>query len=97
VPQQVLQREKQGFSSALTYLLGDELALLHKVLLQDSALVEDGYLRSTGLASLLQEHRSGRMDHGQRLWLLCAAEMWYRMFLRGENASAVETALREVA
>jgi asparagine synthase (glutamine-hydrolysing) len=97
VPQQVLQREKQGFSSALTYLLGDELALLHKVLLEDSALVEDGYLRSTGLASLLQAHRSGRMDHGQRLWLLCAAEMWYRMFVRGENASAVETALREVA
>ncbi|HEX6997840.1 MAG TPA: asparagine synthase (glutamine-hydrolyzing) [Gammaproteobacteria bacterium] len=98
LPAEVLEREKQGFSSPLPYLLADEFRLLHKALLRRSALVEDGYLRRDGLDALLAEHLSGRMDHGQRLWLLCAAEMWYRIFLRGEHASVMEhELLRNVA
>jgi asparagine synthase (glutamine-hydrolysing) len=98
VPRAVLQRDKQGFSSPLPYLLADEFRQLHRVLFRSSALVEDGYLRAAGLTTLLEEHLAGRRDHGQRLWLLCAAEMWYRIFLRGEEVPAVEyTLLQNVA
>ncbi|MBN1236900.1 MAG: asparagine synthase (glutamine-hydrolyzing) [Gammaproteobacteria bacterium] len=93
VPAETITRSKQGFSSPLPYVLRDEFRLLYDTLLKRSALVEDGYLRGEGLASMLAAHVTGRMDHGQRLWLLCAAEIWYRIRMRGEEAAAVEHAL----
>jgi asparagine synthase (glutamine-hydrolysing) len=93
LPSVVWQREKQGFSSPLPYLLGEEFRRLHGALLRRSTLVEDGFLRASGVTALLDEHLTGRMDHGPRLWQLCAAEMWYRIFLRRENVPAVENAL----
>jgi asparagine synthase (glutamine-hydrolysing) len=93
VPPETISRSKQGFASPLPYALRDEFRLLYDRLLKGSALVEDGYLRAEGLGAMLTEHVTGRMDHGQRLWLLCAAEIWYRIRLRGEKAAAVEDAL----
>jgi len=93
LPRAVLARDKQGFSSPLPYLLANEFRGLHQTLFRRSALVEDGYLEREGVDALVAEHLTGRMDHGQRLWLLCAAETWYRIFLRGEHADSVEDAL----
>ena len=93
VPEETLTRSKQGFSSPLFYVLRDEFRRLYDTLLGGAALVEDGWLRADGLSRLVGEHLSGRMDHAQRLWLLCAAEVWYRIHLRGEEAAAVEDAL----
>jgi asparagine synthase (glutamine-hydrolysing) len=97
VPAETLERSKQGFSSPLPYLLRDEFPRLYDTLLRDSALVGDGYLEGGGVAELVDQHLGGRQDHGQRLWLLCAAEVWYRIHLRGQQATEVETALREAA
>ncbi|HEX5419773.1 MAG TPA: asparagine synthase (glutamine-hydrolyzing) [Gammaproteobacteria bacterium] len=97
VPQQVLERSKQGFSSPLPYLLRDEFRRLYDTLLRGSALVEDGYLTGAGVNGLVEDHLAGRMDHGQRLWLLCSAEIWYRIHLRGQQADEVETALLRAA
>ena len=93
LPSTVLRRAKQGFASPLPYLLADEFRQLHGALFRRSALVEDGYLQRAGFDDLLAEHLSGRADHGQRLWLLCAAETWYRIFVRGEQAGEMEEAL----
>jgi asparagine synthase (glutamine-hydrolysing) len=97
LPQEVLRRQKQGFSSSLPYLLDSEFRAMYAGLFRDSALVNDGYLSASGLMALVAEHAAGRQDHGQRLWLLVSAEMWYRLFLRGEHASSVERALLAVA
>ncbi len=93
VPQEVVTRSKQGFSSPLPYLLRHEFRRLYDTLLRDSALVEDGCLTHTGVAELVGEHLAGRRDHGQRLWLLAAAEIWYRIHMRGEQTDAVESAM----
>jgi asparagine synthase (glutamine-hydrolysing) len=85
LPSPLIRKKKQGFSSPLTYLLGDEFRLLYKVFLSDSSLVRDGYLHRSAISQLLLEHLSKRIDHGNRLWLLCNAEVWYRMYI--ENAS----------
>src|SRR5690606_41103440 len=87
------QRAQQGFAPRLPYLLAAEFRRLRGGLFGRSALVEAGYLRRAGLGDLLAEHLSGRADHGQRLWLLCAAETWYRIFVRGEQAGEMEEAL----
>lgn len=79
LPQEILRRKKQGFSSALPYLLADEFRLLFKAFLSGSHLVRDGYLKEAPIARLLAEHLNKKVDHGSRLWLLCNAEIWYRM------------------
>lgn len=85
LPPEILARSKQGFSSALPYILKDEYRDLYQRYLRDSALVEAGVLRQAGIESLLQEHMGGRVDHGNRLWLLINAELWYRMLILGQS------------
>jgi asparagine synthase (glutamine-hydrolysing) len=43
---------------------------------------------------IAEEHRIGAREHGDRLWLLINLEMWQRIFLDGEDRSAV---LRDAA
>ena len=83
LPNEIITKKKQGFSSPLTYLLKDEFSSLYKCLLTDSRLVQEGYLRQEGIRALLDQHLGEKVDHGNRLWLLCNSEVWYRMFIDG--------------
>ncbi len=85
LPQPILQRKKQGFSSALPYLLDDEFRFLFRLFLSDSHLVRERYLNGSAISHLLEAHLSRRADHGNRLWLLCNAEIWYRLMIEGET------------
>ena len=86
VPAEVLARKKQGFSSAIPYMLRDELDALYEAFLPASALGRDGFLNGDVVRQLLATHRLGRADHGQRLWLLVNSEAWYRTFILGQSA-----------
>ena len=79
LPPEILKRPKQGFSSALPYLLQAEYARLYDTCLRDSRLAADGVLDRAAMGRLVDEHTSRRADHGNRLWLLINAEVWYRM------------------
>ncbi len=83
LPPSLLQRPKQGFSVALPYMLRDEYSLFFRLFLENATLVSDGILQKAAVDRLLTAHRAGRMDHGNRLWLLLNAEIWYRIFLGG--------------
>ncbi|HFD80518.1 MAG TPA: asparagine synthase (glutamine-hydrolyzing) [Gammaproteobacteria bacterium] len=87
LPREVIERPKQGFSSALPYMLRDEYRLLFGLFLHDSQLARDGYLQQPAIDKLLAEHETGRVDNGNRLWLLLNSETWYRMFIQGETKS----------
>jgi asparagine synthase (glutamine-hydrolysing) len=84
LPPEILSRSKQGFSSALPYILRDEYRDLYARYLRDSELVDAGILARAPIERLLQEHMSGRVDHGNRLWLLINSEIWYRMSILGQ-------------
>ena len=84
LPAEILTRSKQGFSSALPYILRDEYRQLYGRYLHDSELVKAGVLARAPIEALLEEHMSGRVDHGNRLWLLINYEVWYRMMILGE-------------
>ena len=75
LPRALVERKKQGFASALPYLLRDEFRRLYGLLLHDSRLVAAGWLRAEGVDDLLRRHLHGGEDHGQRLWQLCNAEI----------------------
>jgi asparagine synthase (glutamine-hydrolysing) len=95
LPKVLINRDKQGFSSALPYLLADEFHTLFKIFLLDSHLVRDGYLREHSIKKLLEEHVSGKVDHGNRLWLLCNSEIWYRMAIEEITREEIKAGLSE--
>jgi asparagine synthase (glutamine-hydrolysing) len=85
LPPEILSRSKQGFSSALPYVLKDEYREMYATYLENSELVRAGVLAHAPIQNLLQEHLSGRVDHGNRLWLLINSEIWYRMMILGQS------------
>jgi asparagine synthase (glutamine-hydrolysing) len=95
LPPELLYRKKQGFSSALPYLLADEFKTLYQTFLNDSHLVRDGYLRAEAIKKLLGEHLARKVDHGNRLWLLCNSEIWYRMKIEDESKDEIQARLKE--
>ncbi|MEM8949694.1 MAG: asparagine synthase-related protein, partial [Pseudomonadota bacterium] len=86
LPAEVMERKKQGFSSALTYMLKDELTFLQSHFLKESSLARDRVLNQAAIDKMRAEHTAGAADHGHRLWLLLNSEVWYRMFIRNESA-----------
>ena len=89
LPPEVVHRKKQGFNSPFNYLLADEFKLLYRIFLEDSSLVRDGHLNRPAIHQLLEEHRAGKIDHGQRLWLLCNSEIWYRMYIEDQSRDSI--------
>jgi asparagine synthase (glutamine-hydrolysing) len=89
LPREILSRPKQGFASALPYILRKEYRQLYERLLVDSTLVDDGIVRADAIQNLLATHLAGRADHGQRLWLLINAEVWHRLMIRGESRESL--------
>ena len=97
LPPEIMRRKKQGFSSSLPYLLADEFRFLFSTFLYDSALVRAGVLEDKAIKLLLSEHLAGKVDHGTRLWLLCNVEIWYRMYIEGEDRGVMQDFLHEKA
>jgi asparagine synthase (glutamine-hydrolysing) len=91
LPQKIVKRKKQGFNSPLAYMLADEFKLLYRVFLKNnSRLTQNGFLRQAAIENLLNEHLSKKADHGHRLWLLCNAEVWYRMYIEGQGKDHIK-------
>ncbi|PIP35430.1 MAG: asparagine synthase (glutamine-hydrolyzing) [Desulfobacterales bacterium CG23_combo_of_CG06-09_8_20_14_all_52_9] len=93
LPVELIKRKKQGFSSPLTYLLADEFRSLYKIFLNGSHLVRDGFFNSSAIETLLEEHLNRKLDHGNRLWLLCNAEVWYRICIENESRDKIRNLL----
>jgi len=54
---------------------------LYNLCLRDSELARAGVLEQKEIKRLVQEHVRRSHDHGNRLWLLINAELWYRMMI----------------
>ena len=85
LPASVLQRPKQGFASALPYMFRDELDRLYAGTVAASQMARDGLLDQAQLDELRAAHRTGKSDHGTRLWLIANLELWYRMSILGHT------------
>ncbi len=95
LPPEVLRRKKQGFASPLMYIMENEVKALAPRLLLRSELVRDGYLRGERVRELVSEHLDRRRDHGNRIWLLLAAEVWYRRYISHRSTADLEAELGE--
>jgi asparagine synthase (glutamine-hydrolysing) len=90
LPRQLINRKKQGFNSPLPYMLASEFKLLFRIFLNNSSLVRDGFLNKSAIKNILADHISKKFDHGNRLWLLCNAEIWYRMYIEGQGKEQIK-------
>lgn len=97
LPREIVSRPKQGFASALPYILKREYRHLYDRLLSDSSLVAAGVIRRDTIRELVNAHVAGRADHGNRLWLLVNAEIWYRMMILGSSRESLQAELAETS
>jgi asparagine synthase (glutamine-hydrolysing) len=90
LPQDVATRGKKGFGVPISAWFRNELRPLAAELLLDSRARQRGQIRPAAVKRLLDEHVSGRVDHGHRLWCLVMLELWQRTWV--ESAQPVEPA-----
>lgn len=90
LPPEILHRPKQGFASALPYMLKRQYTTLYDTLLSRGRLTEEQVIRQEVVERLVTENRDGVKDHGQRLWLLLNAEVWYRLYMDEVSVETLE-------
>ncbi len=84
LPAEVAGRGKSGFGVPLAdWFRGELRGLAADVLLDDRAR-QRGQLRPAAVKRLLDEHVTGRADHGHRLWCLVMLELWQRTHVESE-------------
>jgi asparagine synthase (glutamine-hydrolysing) len=81
LPPEVVARGKTGFGVPLSAWFREELRPLTAELLLDSTARGRGQLRTATVKRLLDEHVSGRADHGHRLWCVVMLELWQRTWV----------------
>jgi asparagine synthase (glutamine-hydrolysing) len=95
LPPPLLSRSKQGFSFPLAYWMKSELGNLLQDLFMRSRLAEEGYFRRDYMMELLNQHRSGQMDHNYRLWILLNLELWWRIYIDGASVENLDQFIAE--
>jgi asparagine synthase (glutamine-hydrolysing) len=75
VPKEILWRRKQGFTVPLENWFRGDLYAFGRDLLVNSRSSFD-FVDRQGLEAVLEEHKSGRADHGSFLWALILLQTW---------------------
>src|SRR6185503_11792620 len=88
LPHNILYRQKQGFGIPHSrWLRGDLRALLHDTLLS-RRVYERGQLERPAVERMIEEHDTGRVNHGLRLWSLLWLELWHQTFIDAPTSTA---------
>jgi asparagine synthase (glutamine-hydrolysing) len=80
LPDDLLDRPKQGFSVPLSNWLRTDLRSWAREILLDREAVERGYFRRDAVEGLLQRHAAGADEDADRIWALAMLELWHKEF-----------------
>ncbi|MFH1835638.1 MAG: asparagine synthase (glutamine-hydrolyzing) [Methanobacteriota archaeon] len=87
LPKKIIGRRKQGFGVPVSaWFKGDLKGMAYDLLLGNDSSTRDFFNKSY-LRKILDEHSSGRVDHGQRIWSLVFFDLWMRKYVNGERIS----------
>ena len=78
LPPAIQTRAKMGFGVPLAPWFRGSLNSFVREILLDRTTIERGIFRRDELERYVNEHTTGRWDHGYRLWTLLIAELWMR-------------------
>lgn len=81
LPEPILTRPKMGFSFPFKEWLRGDLGEFVDKSIATSRLFADGWLDRAYFRSMLAQHRSGRVDHAPRLWMVFDLCRWYDRWL----------------
>ena len=87
VPSEILHREKQGFGVPINSWINKQLRDRIHGDLTDRQSLSRGLFERSYIQTLLNEHSTGRRDHGYRIWLLWVLELWCRKFVDLDNTA----------
>lgn len=80
LPDEIINRDKQGFSIPIKNWLREELRPMMTDLLESSRLNQQGIFNAPFIDALVKEHLNGTENHSHRLWALMMFQMWYDKF-----------------
>jgi asparagine synthase (glutamine-hydrolysing) len=85
LPQEILRRQKQGFSAPdESWYRGEALDYVREVLLNKRAAYRD-FLNPQFVARIVEHHVSGQKNYRLLLWSLLCFEFWCKIFLDGRR------------
>jgi asparagine synthase (glutamine-hydrolysing) len=82
LPKEIVHRPKASFSAPLRAWVANDLRDVVNDELLGGDLVKTEFLSRRGVATLVEEHRSGREDRSKQIWQLLTLEFWYRQARR---------------
>jgi asparagine synthase (glutamine-hydrolysing) len=81
MPEAWLRKKKQGFAIPLAGWFRGALYEMLLDTIESRSFRERGVFAQDAVRACVKEHREGRVDHGERLWLILSFELWARRFL----------------
>jgi asparagine synthase (glutamine-hydrolysing) len=88
IPQEILEREKQGFSAPdASWFRGESIEYVRQLLLDPKARIYE-YLSPDYVHQRLEEHVSGKYNHRLFIWSLLSFEWWNRIFIDSDAIDA---------
>ncbi len=92
LPDDILDRPKQGFTVPLSSWLRTDLRAWSQEILLDRATIDRGYFDERAVRALLRRHDAGADAEGRRIWSLLMLELWHREFAHSSIGSAMPAA-----
>jgi asparagine synthase (glutamine-hydrolysing) len=87
---EMMQKPKVGFGLPMEFWRRSDFQCLANDLLRSQDSFCSRYLRSDVLATMLDEHASTHINHGERLWSLVFLESWARSSTEGSGSARPE-------
>jgi asparagine synthase (glutamine-hydrolysing) len=87
LPASILYRDKQGFGMPVGRWFRRELRPVAYDVLLDPRTLQRGILDGDAVRALLDEHVSGLVNHGYRIWELLFLELWFRTYVDRPRAA----------
>ncbi len=81
LPEEILRKEKRGFSIPLTFWMRNELNDFVTQSLAPDRIEEMGFFNPKTVSQMLQDHFSGRANHENQIWSLVIFNAWHDLYM----------------
>ena len=85
LPDEILNRQKQGFMFPVAYWFRNELYDYVRTLLLNSFFVKENIFSRQRIEKIIDDHRNGKIDNHVRIWMLINLEIWYQIYINGRH------------
>jgi asparagine synthase (glutamine-hydrolysing) len=84
IPYNIINRKKQGFGLPIKEWFVDRMSGFIEDSLLRSPLRKRGFFNYDYVRSIMETHRSGRIDYSFNLWCLLNVSLWYEHWIEGQ-------------